>query len=70
MSWLEPWGVYVPNAYLRPTRLFAAVGYFDTCDIESQKSYGLSRPMSRGTLRLKSADPFEDPVMDPQYVIS
>ncbi|PPQ94473.1 hypothetical protein CVT25_001106 [Psilocybe cyanescens] len=28
----------------------------------------LLRPMSRGTLRLKSADPFEDPVMDPQYL--
>lgn len=42
---------------------------FVLCDIERQKSpYMFSRPMSKGTLRLKSADPFADPVMDPQYV--
>ncbi|KDR78822.1 hypothetical protein GALMADRAFT_244405 [Galerina marginata CBS 339.88] len=28
----------------------------------------LLRPVSRGTLRLKSADPFEDPAMDPNYL--
>ncbi|KAF8969147.1 hypothetical protein BDZ97DRAFT_1915510 [Flammula alnicola] len=28
----------------------------------------LLRPMSRGTLRLKSADPWDDPAMDPNYL--
>ncbi|KAH9481290.1 Dehydrogenase str4 [Psilocybe cubensis] len=28
----------------------------------------LLRPMSKGTLRLRSADPFADPVMDPKYL--
>ena len=29
---------------------------------------GLQRPASRGTIRLKSANPFDHPLIDPKYL--
>lgn len=43
--------------------MFDPFSYVDTASIFAT----LVRPKSRGTIRLRSADPSDDPIIDPQY---
>lgn len=64
---IESWWFHSPHALLCAAYCFVKVIkalWF------TWRLLNVQRPLSSGTLRLKSADPFSGPLMDPKYVVT